>query len=103
MCQSEDAFGKIEQPFPDLITGDFDSVDKNVLDFFQNESNVPVVSTPDQNFTDFTKALLVLSEPEKYSEQFKIPDKIDAILAYVESGSATGRPDQVSKKIIVIL
>ena len=47
---------------------------------------------PDQNFTDFTKALKVLSEE---GDSVKFPADLDALLVYVEAGAATGRPDQV--------
>ncbi|XP_063912452.1 thiamin pyrophosphokinase 1 isoform X2 [Zophobas morio] len=43
---------------PDLITGDMDSLSKDVLDYFINNNICKVVRTPDQNETDFTKALM---------------------------------------------
>ncbi|PHQ57249.1 MAG: thiamine diphosphokinase [Lutibacter sp.] len=40
---------------PDLITGDFDSI--HII-----PSDIEVVNTPDQNYTDFDKALSILKE-----------------------------------------
>lgn len=40
---------------PDLVTGDFDSID-------QIPDSIEVINTPDQNFTDFEKALQLLKE-----------------------------------------
>ncbi|XP_047469383.1 thiamin pyrophosphokinase 1-like isoform X2 [Penaeus chinensis] len=48
-------------PLPDLITGDFDSIESEVLKLYQNE-NVTVINTPDQDETDFTKAVRVLGK-----------------------------------------
>ncbi|XP_015840762.1 thiamin pyrophosphokinase 1 isoform X1 [Tribolium castaneum] len=46
---------------PDLITGDMDSLSKEILDFFAKNQVTKVVKTPDQNHTDFTKALIELN------------------------------------------
>lgn len=40
---------------PDLVTGDFDSINKI-------PKTVEVVNTPDQNYTDFDKALMILND-----------------------------------------
>ena len=40
---------------PDLVMGDFDSIDTI-------PTTIEVLNTPDQNFTDFDKALMILSE-----------------------------------------
>ena len=85
----------INNPLPDLITGDFDSIDEEAIDFYGTHPQVPIIPTPDQNYSDFTKALLVLSDPARHLKSAKIPEKLEAIIAYVESGSASGRPDQV--------
>ncbi|RWS01504.1 thiamine pyrophosphokinase 1-like isoform X2 [Dinothrombium tinctorium] len=45
--------------FPDIISGDFDSIKPPVLEFFK-QKNVKIIETPDQNETDFTKAVKVL-------------------------------------------
>lgn len=41
---------------PDLITGDMDSLSLDILEYFE-EKNSKIIRTPDQNETDFTKAL----------------------------------------------
>lgn len=49
---------------PDLITGDFDSIRCKVKKYYE-EKGVEVIKTPDQNYTDFTKALRIISEKIK--------------------------------------
>jgi len=44
-------------PPPDLITGDFDSIDQDLLKAYNRNQEVCVVHTPDQDETDFTKAI----------------------------------------------
>lgn len=46
---------------PDLITGDMDSLSQEVLDYFTKKQVSKIVKTPDQNHTDFTKALMELN------------------------------------------
>jgi thiamine pyrophosphokinase len=41
---------------PELITGDMDSIQQNILSYFKREGS-QIIPTPDQNETDFTKAL----------------------------------------------
>lgn len=41
---------------PDLITGDMDSLSKDVLNYFE-KGNTKIIVTPNQDETDFTKAL----------------------------------------------
>jgi len=48
---------------PDIVSGDFDSIDKGVLDYMrdlENKSLLKVIHTPDQDETDFTKGLQLL-------------------------------------------
>ena len=45
---------------PDYITGDFDSITPEATDFFKTNKITKFVHTPDQEETDFTKALRVL-------------------------------------------
>ncbi|XP_015127659.1 thiamin pyrophosphokinase 1 isoform X2 [Diachasma alloeum] len=52
--------GKHPELVPTLITGDFDSVLPESLDKFRN-LGVSVIETPDQNYTDFSKALMQLA------------------------------------------
>lgn len=49
---------------PDIITGDFDSATETVLNFYRHKS-VPIVNTPDQDETDFTKCLRITLERTK--------------------------------------
>ena len=67
--KQNDLLGKLDPP--NCITGDFDSARKESLDYFQ-ELGTEVISTPDQNDTDFTKSLMVL-EPlvEKFNVSFR--------------------------------
>ena len=46
-------------PLPEIICGDFDSVSPTVLDYFKKRK-VKICPTPDQNKTDFCKALEIL-------------------------------------------
>jgi thiamine pyrophosphokinase len=42
---------------PELITGDMDSIQQNILKYFTSKG-AEVILTPDQSETDFTKALI---------------------------------------------
>ena len=57
VCAIDGAYNHFEKNniVPDLVTGDFDSIHKI-------PTTVEVIKTPDQNFTDFDKALMILSE-----------------------------------------
>ncbi len=46
---------------PHIVSGDFDSIRADVLQFYK-EKDVQIIPTPDQNKTDFHKALEILSE-----------------------------------------
>ena len=46
-------------PLPDVISGDFDSIQTDLLKIYAAKG-VTIVPTPDQDETDFTKALRVL-------------------------------------------
>nr|XP_022346148.1 thiamin pyrophosphokinase 1-like isoform X1 [Crassostrea virginica]XP_022346149.1 thiamin pyrophosphokinase 1-like isoform X1 [Crassostrea virginica] len=73
---------------PDLITGDFDSIQDSVKQFYQ-EKGVEIVATPDQNYTDFTKAIMEVSKRTQDMQ-------IDCIFVY---GSFGGRLDHVFANI----
>lgn len=69
---------------PDIITGDFDSIQDTVKKFYQDKG-VEFVPTPDQDYTDFTKAVKEVGK--------RIHDKqIDCICVY---GTFGGRLDHV--------
>jgi thiamine pyrophosphokinase len=57
VCAIDGAYNhfKSKNLIPDLVTGDFDSIDKI-------PSSVEVVNTPNQDYTDFDKALMILKE-----------------------------------------
>lgn len=46
---------------PDLITGDMDSITEETYEYFSSRS-VQIINTPDQNETDYTKALMQLKK-----------------------------------------
>jgi len=57
VCAIDGAYNHLESSniIPDLVTGDFDSI-------HTIPTTVEVINTPDQNFTDFDKALMILNE-----------------------------------------
>ncbi|XP_037091687.1 thiamin pyrophosphokinase 1-like [Pollicipes pollicipes] len=59
LVQSEDARKQPRPALPDVITGDFDSITEETRHFFEQ---CEFVHTPDQDETDFTKALRVVAE-----------------------------------------
>ncbi|KAG8190722.1 hypothetical protein JTE90_024857 [Oedothorax gibbosus] len=65
---------------PEIICGDFDSATSEVLDFFKGKGT-KVVHTPDQDETDFTKALRVTKE---YVIENAL--QVSSILAIVRNG-----------------
>ncbi|XP_049271637.1 thiamin pyrophosphokinase 1 isoform X2 [Rhipicephalus sanguineus] len=50
-----------EELVPDYVTGDFDSASKETLEYYKSKGS-NVIHTPDQDHTDFTKALQVLGK-----------------------------------------
>ncbi|KAL1517164.1 hypothetical protein ABEB36_000963 [Hypothenemus hampei] len=75
---------------PDLITGDFDSLSSEVLEYFQKR-NSKIVKTPSQEETDFTKAL---REIQKHCDEECI--QVDAVFVL---GDTSGRFDQIIANI----
>lgn len=49
---------------PDVVSGDFDSIDENIF-----PENIEIIETPDQNFTDFEKALQIIIQ-RKFTEVY---------------------------------
>lgn len=66
---------------PDLITGDFDSITQETVEFFKT---IPKINTPDQDATDFTKAFAVM---QPVMEQRQLHD----VVVFTE---CSGRLDQ---------
>lgn len=52
------------QYIPNLITGDMDSCSSSVIEKLENIGSL-VIKTPDQNHTDYTKALLQVAQNAK--------------------------------------
>jgi len=71
---------------PDIICGDFDSVSKDTLEMYGKQGS-KIIVTPDQDETDFTKAVLVCLDAEKEKQV-----NYDVILVVNTVG---GRPDHV--------
>ncbi|XP_049870437.1 thiamin pyrophosphokinase 1 isoform X2 [Pectinophora gossypiella] len=71
---------------PDLITGDFDSIPEDIFEKYRKKG-CEIVHTPDQNYTDFTKALMEL---QTYCLEHKL--QADQVVAI---GQSSGRLDQV--------
>lgn len=65
-----------EEFIPDYVTGDFDSVSKGTLEYYKSKG-CKVVHTPDQDLTDFTKALGVLGDHVRSSTP---PLKVDFVV-----------------------
>ncbi|XP_063991301.1 thiamin pyrophosphokinase 1 isoform X2 [Diachasmimorpha longicaudata] len=82
--------GKHPELFPTLITGDFDSVLPETLGKFRS-LGVSVVNTPDQNYTDFSKALVQLAAKRKNDNIF-----VNSIYVFLDNG---GRFDQIIANI----
>jgi thiamine pyrophosphokinase len=57
ICAIDGAYNHFEKNniIPDLVTGDFDSIQAI-------PTSVEVIKTPDQDYTDFDKALMILHE-----------------------------------------
>ncbi|KAL3247875.1 hypothetical protein MRX96_056792 [Rhipicephalus microplus] len=62
---------------PDYVTGDFDSASRETLEYYKSKGSI-VIQTPDQDYTDFTKALQILGK----NTSLKVPPvKLDWVLA----------------------
>ena len=84
---SQDRKHDIINPIPNLVTGDFDSIHSKVKKYYETKVvSCRVVCTPNQDFTDFTKAL------QEMAKFFPNSDEIDAVYVFTEYG---GRLDQV--------
>ena len=77
---------QVSKQVPDLITGDFDSADMSHVEHFRG-LGATVAITPDQDHTDFTKALIELHE-----RHVDGADGLEAVVAFIEAG---GRVDHI--------
>ncbi|KAL7640411.1 UNVERIFIED_CONTAM: hypothetical protein RMT77_008685 [Armadillidium vulgare] len=78
-------------PIPDIISGDFDSVEQKILGYFKNVGT-KIIPTPDQNETDFTKSLKIL---RNYSSECGIEVKHTLVIG----GTSCSRFDHVLSQI----
>ncbi|RWS30060.1 thiamine pyrophosphokinase 1-like protein [Leptotrombidium deliense] len=72
---------------PDIVCGDFDSIKPTVLEYYKQQKNVKVIETPDQDDTDFTKAV-----KELLTEVKDKGIKLDRIIVF---WSTSGRFDHI--------
>ncbi|KAK9503888.1 hypothetical protein O3M35_010354 [Rhynocoris fuscipes] len=67
---------KLKNKYPDIISGDFDSISPELLKKCE-EHGVYVEKTPDQDYTDFEKAIWVIKR--RYTKQ------LDSIIAIIDN------------------
>lgn len=53
---SQEIQNAINNPIPDLVTGDFDSAETRCLNYFETHG-AKIIHTPDQDETDFNKCV----------------------------------------------
>jgi len=75
---------------PDLVTGDFDSVEPHLLEYYRSLGS-KIIKTPDQDETDYCKSLRELS-----TELTSRNVKVDCVVAIVEN---SGRLDHIMSNI----
>ncbi|KAA3675602.1 thiamine pyrophosphokinase [Paragonimus westermani] len=51
-----------ENFLPQFVTGDFDSISNDALEYYRSKNSVQVIETPDQIATDFTKCIRIINE-----------------------------------------
>ena len=87
---------------PDILSGDFDSVSKDVLEMFRKKGT-QIIETPDQNDTDFTKAVQIVldsnQKSNKLNSNVSINDSQHRIESIITIWSSMGRIDQVLSNI----
>ncbi|XP_015602990.1 thiamin pyrophosphokinase 1 isoform X2 [Cephus cinctus] len=82
--------GKCKEYMPDIITGDFDSICPQILEKLKSNGAM-VINTPDQNDTDYTKALMQLGA---YSKNQNI--QLDGVYVFADT---SGRIDHIVANI----
>jgi len=76
---------KVSKEVPDLITGDFDSAEMSHVEYFRGLGST-VAITPNQDHTDFTKALIELHQ------RHDVDADLEAVVAFIDAG---GRVDHI--------
>lgn len=71
----------LPEKYPDIVSGDFDSATEENLQRAR-DNGVKVVHTPDQDKTDFTKALELLAE----EQEGKVSERILGIVGFYVQG-----------------
>lgn len=71
-------------PFPNYVTGDFDSIKPETMEYCQKQVEITITNTPDQDYTDFDKGLNTLIST--------CPQKLDCFVVVCEN---SGRLDQI--------
>lgn len=61
--------GKENNIIPDVIIGDFDSIKKNVIDFY-NKKDIIIITDSDQDTTDLQKSLKFISDLDNIFNEF---------------------------------
>ncbi|KAH9391377.1 cAMP-dependent protein kinase subunit [Tyrophagus putrescentiae] len=73
---------------PHLLTGDMDSVRAEVLTNYKQNPITEVVETPDQDETDFTKAIQVLAKRLQAATTTSSPTKVSTIIVFYTGSTA---------------
>ncbi|VDO01468.1 unnamed protein product [Rodentolepis nana] len=78
---------------PNMVSGDFDSIRPEVKEFYESKNTIQVVTTPDQDETDFTKAILLMVESSKC--------KLDYVVGLYGSGGRLDHEMGIMKSLYI--